>query len=149
MRISWLSIMVLVASAGVAQAQHRSALDRAAATDRALSQTDIDAKVKPLSAGISRCYLDATGGARGGQLTVQLEIDRRGTLDQVAVSTPGLPAKLARKIEACVRGLVEPLAFPARRTSTTAVIPYHFQRTEAPNAGPQLSCWSPRGCRGR
>ena len=43
MRISWLSIVVLVASTGVAQAQHRSALERASATQRELSQADIDA----------------------------------------------------------------------------------------------------------
>ncbi len=149
MRISWLSIVVLAASAGVAQAQHRAATERAHATDRALSQADIDAKVKPVSAEINRCYLDAAGTTRGGHLTVQLAIHRRGKLDAVSVQTPGLPAKVARKIEACVRDVVEPLEFPARRTSTTAVLPYYFQRTEAPAAGPQLSCWSPRGCPGR
>ena len=149
MRISWLSIVVLVASAGVAQAEHRSALEGAPATERTLSLADIDAKVKPVSAEISKCYLDAAGAERGGQLTVHLAIHRRGKLDSVTVATPGLPVKVARKIETCVRGLVEALEFPARRTSTTAVIPYHFQRTEAPNAGPQLSCWNPRGCPGR
>jgi len=150
MRTSWLSIVILVASAGVARAEHRSsAADRAQADGRSLSQAEIDAQVKPLSAEISKCYLDATAGARGGELRVQLEIHRRGKLDAVSVATPGLPAKTARKVEACVRSIVEPLEFPARRTSTTAVIPFHYQRTEAPSAGPQLSCWSPRGCPGR
>jgi hypothetical protein len=150
MRTSWLSIVILVASAGVARAEHRqSAAERAQASDAALSQAEIDAQVKPVSAELGRCYLDATAGARGGKLVVQLEIHRRGKLDAVSVSTPGLPVKAAQKVEACVRGIVEPLEFPARRTSTTAVIPFYFQRTEAPNAGPQLSCWSPRGCPGR
>ena len=36
-----------------------------------------------------------------------------------------------------------------RKTFTTATIPYFFQRTAAPNAGPQLSCWDPKGCRTR
>ncbi|HWO20432.1 MAG TPA: hypothetical protein VNO30_16800 [Kofleriaceae bacterium] len=151
MRISWLSIVILVATAGVAQAEHRSsASERARATDRALSQTEIDAQVKPVSAEISKCYVDAVAGTQGGgKLLVQLEIHRRGRLDSVSVSTPGLPAKTARRIEACVRGLVEPIEFPARRTSTTAVLPFFFQRTATPNAGPQQSCWNPRGCPGQ
>ena len=150
MRNSWLSIVVLLASAGVAQAEHRSAAEKARATEQALSQADIDAQVGPVSAEISKCYVDATASLRGGgQLVVQLSIHRRGKLDAVTVSTPGLPAKVAQKVEACVRGLVEPLEFPARRTSTTAVVPFYFQRTDAPNAGPQLSCWNPRGCRGQ
>jgi hypothetical protein len=148
MRSSWLSIVVLVASAGVAQAEFRSsATERGRAAEQALSQADIDAQVKPVSAEISKCYLDAA--AQGGQLKVQLAIHRRGTLDTVTVAAPGVPAKIARKIEACVRGVVEPLEFPARRTSTTAVLPFFFQRTAAPNAGPQQSCWSSRGCPGR
>jgi hypothetical protein len=151
MRISWLSIVVLVASAGVAQAEHRSsASERARATEQSLSQADIDAQVKPVSAEINKCYVDAVAAVQGGgKLTVQLAIHRRGTLDAVTVSTPGLPAKIARKIEACVRGVVEPLEFPARRTSTTAVLPFFFQRTATAHTGPQPSCWSPRGCPGR
>jgi len=149
MRNSWLSIAILVASAGVAQAEHRSAAERAPATAVSLSQAEIDAQVKPVSAAINRCYIDATAGQRGGEFRVELSIHRRGKLDGVSVSTPGLPAKIAQKVEACVRGVVAPLEFPARRTSTTAVVPFYFQRTEAPNAGPQLSCWNPRGCSGQ
>lgn len=149
MRSSWFSIVLLVASAGVAQAEFRSSgPERARAPEQALSQADIDAQVKPVSAEISKCYLDAAAQG-GGQLKVQLAIHRRGTLDAVTVTAPGVPAKIARKIEACVRGVVEPLEFPARRTSTTAVLPFFFQRTAAPNAGPQQSCWSSRGCPGR
>ena len=147
MRISWLSIAILVASAGVAQAERSPARgDLDAQAERSLSRGEIDAQVRPVSAEIGRCYLDAVAGARGGHLVVQLAIHRRGKLDAVGVSAPGLPVKLARKIEACVRGLVEPLEFPVRRAPTTAVIPYYFQLTDAPNAGPQLSCWSSRGC---
>ena len=148
MRTSWLSIVVVLASAGVAQAEHRSAGERAPATAGSLSQGDIDAQVKPVSAAISKCYVDAAASVRGGgELRVELAIHRRGKLDAVTVATPGLPAKVALRIESCVRGVVAPLEFPMRRTSTTAVIPFYFQRTDAPNAGPQLSCWNPRGCK--
>ena len=161
MRITWLSILVLVAAAGAARAEHRGSGERPApdgsvealrrsATERTLSLSEINAKVKPLSAEIGKCYLDAAADVRGaGQLMVQLAIHRRGKLDAVTVQTPGLSAKLARKIEACVRTVVEPLEFPARRAPTTAVLPFYFQHTAAPGAGPQLSCHSPRGCPGR
>jgi hypothetical protein len=149
MRITSLSLVVLMALAGAAQAEHRGpAPERARSLERTLSLGDIDAQVKPVSAEISRCYLDAVAGARGGHLVVQLAIHRRGKLDSVSVQSPGLPAKVAQKIETCVRAVVEPLEFPLRRTPTTAVIPYYFQLTAAPNAGPQLSCWSSRGCPG-
>ena len=151
MRTSWLSSMILVASlaapfvasVGAARAERRG-------PDRTLTLAEVEAQVKPVSAEISRCYLDAAAGARaGGELRVQLDIHRRGKLDAVSVAAPGLPAKLLRKVELCVRGLVEPIEFPARRAPTTAVVPFYFQRTDAPNAGPQLTCWSPRGCPGR
>jgi len=142
MRSIWLTIAVLLVSTSAARAERSGVL-------RTLSQAEIDARLKPVSAEISRCYHEATGGAHGGKLVVELGIHRRGSLDTVAVQTPGLPAKLARKVEACVRDIVEPLEFPARRTSTSAVIPFLFHRAEAPGAGPQLSCWSPRGCPGR
>jgi len=47
-------------------------------------------------------------------------------------------------IDACVQATV---TFPARRTWTTATVPYFLLHTDAPNAGPQLSCWDPNGCR--
>lgn len=164
MRTSCLSVLVVLASAGAAHAEHRGsgesgnseaaaleavAQGRARATERTLSLSEIDARVQPVSADIGKCYLEATGGARGGQLLVQLAIHRRGSLDTVTVQTPGLSAKLARRVASCVRSLVEPLSFPMRRAGTTAVLPFHFQRTEAPNAGPQLSCFSAKGCPGR
>jgi len=150
MRTSWLSIVILVASVSAARAERRGLGERAAGPDRTLTLAEIEAQVKPVSAEISRCYLDAAAGTRaGGELRVQLEIHRRGKLDGVSVAAPGLPGKLLRKVESCVRGLVEPIEFPARRAPTTAVVPFFFQRTEAPNAGPQLSCWNSRGCPGR
>lgn len=152
-----LSSVALVAAlvAGTAGAAHaeqprRAATERARSTERTLSLVDIHAKVKPVSNDIGQCYLDAAANVRGaGQLVVQLAIHRTGTLDGVTVQTPGLDRKRSLQIESCVRDVVGALEFPARRTSTTAVVPYFFQHTDAPNAGPQLSCWNPRGCSGR
>lgn len=150
MRSSWLSIVILVASVSAARAERSGPAERPAGPDRTLTLAEVQAQVRPVSAEISRCYLEATAGTRaGGELRVQLEIHRRGKLDGMSVAAPGLPVKLLHRVEACVRGLVEPLEFPARRAPTTAVVPFYFQRTEAPNAGPQPSCWNARGCPGR
>lgn len=115
--------------------------------DRTLTLAEIHEQVRPVAPEISRCYLDARGRERGGEMTVQLGIHRRGKLESVSVQTPGVPRAVAAKIETCVRAVVAPLEFPVRRAPTTAVVPYHFQRTVTPGGGPQLSCWNPRGCR--
>ena len=61
-----------------------------------------------------------------------------------------VPAELAvdtaRQVAACVRGVVAPLRFPTKKSFNTIVVPFYFQHTTAPGAGPQLSCWDARGC---
>ena len=117
---------------------------------RTLGVSEVNDVVKPLSADLERCYLDNAADAKGaGKLDVKLGIFRKGTIFSVDVATPGLPAKLAKKVEACVKKTVAnaKLAFPARKADTTIVIPFLFQKTNAPNSGPYESCWDPRGCR--
>jgi hypothetical protein len=138
------STVILLALAGVASAQPKPQ----PAQPRTLEAPDVEASVKPVATDIERCYLDAAGEVKGtARLEISLAIHRTGLLDSVDVATPGLPAKAARKVDSCVRSLVEKLRFPARRSSTTAVVPYSFHKVDAPNAGPQLSCWSPKGCK--
>lgn len=139
MRIA-LPIVLVLSATSIATADTKPAAN--------LAPSEVEASVKPLVADIERCYLDSAGDTRGaGHLQIALAIHRTGLLDSIDVATPGLPAKLARKVDSCVRPLVEKLRFPARRNSTTAIVPYFFQRTDAPNAGPQLSCWNPKGCK--
>ena len=117
------------------------------ADDRALSPQDVQAKLKPMSNDIARCYMDHTTDLRGaGHLALVLTVSKHGILEQVSVQTPGVAPKVAKQIDGCIRETIATVAFPAKRTSTTATVPYFFQRTAAPNAGPQLSCWDPAGC---
>ena len=107
----------------------------------------VTAQVRPQRQQIEQCYLDVAADAHGaGRLEVTLVIARDGYVLKATTATPGLPAKTAKKIETCVKAIVEPIKFPTRRNDTTAVVPYIFQRTESPDSGPQLSCWDPKGC---
>lgn len=112
-----------------------------------LEAAEITAEVRPYGPAIERCYLARLGETRrAGKLDLKLLISRDGSVVSVTVTADGLSARAARKASACIREATAGLHFPLRRNDTTAVVPYYFQRTEAPGAGPQLSCWNPRGC---
>ena len=122
-----------------------------AAADRpphSLSVADITAQLAPIADDIERCFLDRAS-ATGGKLELVLTVTRKGQVESLIVKTPGLSAKVGKQIDGCIRPLVEPVAFPVRRTFTTATIPFLFQKTAAPGAGPQLSCWDAAGCPGK
>lgn len=125
----------------------------AAAADpkpRALSAADVSTQLAPYSDRIEHCYLDRTAEIRGaGQLEIVLTVTRHGSVESLAVKTPGLAPRLGKQIDGCIRETIASVAFPARKTFTTATVPFFFQRTDAPNAGPQPSCWDPKGCRTR
>lgn len=141
MRLALATAFVLAAHSTVVAADPRPV---------SLSAADVSAQLAPYAEQIERCYLDRTPEVRGaGQLQLVLTVTRHGSLEAIAIKTPGLAAKLAKQIDGCIRETIGTVAFPARRTFTTATIPYFFQRTLAPNAGPQLSCWDPKGCHGR
>jgi len=112
-----------------------------------LEAGEISALVVPVGRDIERCYIDGLGETgRAGKLDLTFVIGRTGEIVSLRVAAGSLPTRSARKIESCVRTAVETVRFPARRNDTTAIVPYYFQRTVAPNAGPQLSCWNPKGC---
>lgn len=117
--------------------------------ERYLTTSDVTTVVGDRAADIERCYLDAVGASRrGGKLDVMFTIARNGSVLSVDTAAPSLSAVAAHRMHTCIRTAVEGLTFPSRRNDTTAIVPYYFQRTDAPNAGPQLSCWNPRGCQG-
>jgi hypothetical protein len=128
----------LTGSAGSTSAAQREAY---------LTAREISTQVSPYAAEIEHCYLERAGNVkRTGRLDLTVMIARDGVVQAVRTATPGLPAHTARRVEACIRDIVEPLRFPARRSDTTAIVPYAFQKTHAPDAGPLMSCWNPRGC---
>jgi hypothetical protein len=108
-----------------------------------LDADEISSVVAPYAQDIERCF-DRT--RRAGHLELTLVIGRAGDVVTLRAAAVGLSTEAARKIEACIGVTVAQARFPARRSDTTAVVPYYFQRTAAPNAGPQLSCWNARGC---
>ena len=111
-----------------------------------LAARDIAALVAPHNPEIERCYLDESGTSRrSGHLDLTLVIARDGNVLSLKAAA-GMPAKMTHKIETCIHAAIDSLQFPARHNDTTAVVPYFFQKTDAPNAGPQLSCWNPKGC---
>ncbi|HZJ65750.1 MAG TPA: hypothetical protein VFD36_19705 [Kofleriaceae bacterium] len=116
--------------------------------ERYLTTGDVSEIIAQRGAEIEHCYVDALGAARrGGRLDLMFVIARDGHVVSLDSAAPGVPVVAAHHLHKCLRTAVEALQFPARRNDTTAVVPYYFQRTDAPNAGPQLSCWNPRGCK--
>jgi hypothetical protein len=109
-----------------------------------LEADEIAAAVAPIGPDVEHCFV--AGARRAGHLDLTLLIARDGGVISLRASAAGLTSEGARRVEACIGAAIRSLRFPARRNDTTAVIPYYFQRTVARNAGPQLSCWNPRGC---
>jgi hypothetical protein len=146
-------VLVLPAIAGADSKPH--ALPGLAKTARAdtpdkktLDATEVTERMKVWNDDITDCYLKAAGDVKGaGRLEIKLTIHRTGVVDAVDVATPGLSLRASKKVASCVKPLVVDTTFPARRAGTIAVVPYFYQRTDAPNSGPQYSCWDPKGCR--
>ena len=112
-----------------------------------LTASDIASEVAPYAPDIQRCYREANGDVpRASHVSLTLVIAADGRLRSLEASSPGLSARTTRRIAACARSVLDLVRFPARRNETIAVVPYYFQKTDAPNAGPQLSCWSAKGC---
>lgn len=142
MRLTIVALYALIAVPAIASA------DSAQPLPRTLEVSEVAATMKPYGEDINRCYLDAAADVKGaGKLEITLSIHRTGKLDAIDVATPGLPKKVAGRVATCVKSVVEKTAFPARRSPTTAIVPFFYQHTAAPGSGPQLSCWNPRGCK--
>jgi hypothetical protein len=111
-----------------------------------LEAREVAALVAPHAPDIERCYLDGVGSKRGSYLALTLVVARDGSLLSLRTAIPGMPGKTLRKIAACAQEALAPVQFPSRRNDTTVIVPYYFQKTWAPGAGPQPSCWNAKGC---
>jgi hypothetical protein len=111
-----------------------------------LTAGEIRAGVAPHARDIQRCYRDELGDTHATQLELTLVIAYNGRVRSAKANVPGLPAKAAQKMASCMRTALVSARFPERRSDTMAVLPYVFQKTDAPDAGPQLSCWNRKGC---
>ena len=120
---------------------------RPARKPMSLAASEIAAAVAPHAREIQRCYTDELGDARGaGHLELTLVIAYTGRVRSAKASVPGLPARSTTRMASCMRTALAAARFPERRSDTMAVLPYFFQKTEAPAAGPQFSCWDRKGC---
>jgi hypothetical protein len=112
-----------------------------------LEASEVAAEVRPYAPDIERCYLDRLDDIRhAGRLALTFVIGRDGHVVSLDAAAPGLPTRTVHQMAACIREVVDPIHFPARRAETTAIVPYLFQHTNTPGGGPQLSCWNPKGC---
>lgn len=97
---------------------------------------------------ILACYADNAHSRRAtGKLTLQATVLRGGAVIGLTIDAPGVTGIELALLTNCVRKEVDTWHFPVRRDDTMIVIPYYFQKTYAPKAGPQYSCWNPRGCK--
>ena len=136
MRSSFAAVLLLVPAFALADAR------------RDLAPEEIRAQVKAFDGEVFQCYRDAVGDRAGaGRIDITLDIHRTGIVDRIVIATPGLPTKLAKRVDSCVRGAFGEMRFPVRRVGTVATIPYVYQRTAARGAGPAYSCWSAKGCK--
>lgn len=120
---------------------------RAARQAAFLDASEIAAQVRPYAPDIERCYLDRLDDVRrAGRLDLTFVIGRDGHVVSLDAAAPGLPSRTVHQVATCIREALDPIHFPARRSDTTAIVPYLFQHTNTPGIGPQLSCWNPKGC---
>jgi hypothetical protein len=132
------------AHADSAEAGIQAASDPFARREPFLSNGDIKSTIAPYSQELESCYLDH--GGHGGKLEVTVVISRDGHLTSLKADAQGVSPKATHKIESCLKEIGETVQFPERRSETTAVLPWLFQKTSAPGAGPALSCWNAKGC---
>lgn len=112
-----------------------------------LTTRDIASEVDRYEPAVQRCYLSGVGpSGRAGRLELMLIIGHEGGVVSLDAAAPDLGARATLAVRGCILDAIGGLRFPERRNDTTAILPYYFQRTVAPGAGPALSCWNPRGC---
>ncbi len=112
--------------------------------ERTLTAAELGRYIEPYVPAIRACYLTHTRGrSPSAALRLEIIVHRDGSVWKLGVVAPGVKG---RRLEACVQKLAQSWHFPVRAGFTTAVIPFFFQRTRAPGAGPQPGCVSARGC---
>lgn len=127
----------MLGSAPIAAAQAQGGGDPDQPT---LNASDLKKYFAPYIVGVKDCYVASSRGRTATNL-LRLEIVIRpdGTVSRFAFKAPGVIGTSLRVLDGCLRSLSETWHFPVRRGFTTAVLPFQFQRTYAPGAGPTAS----------
>ncbi|HVV81449.1 MAG TPA: AgmX/PglI C-terminal domain-containing protein [Kofleriaceae bacterium] len=111
-----------------------------------LAAAVIEQALTPYLAGVRACYLTNVRTPRAAHMRLEIVIEPHGQVSRVGVVAPEVTRAERARVVACVRREIARWHFPLRGGATWAVIPFYFQRTQWPGAGPMPSCWSPRGC---
>lgn len=143
MRAALLTALVLATSTASAQPWRADNVE-----ERGLTAEQIQRYASGYFPEIKACYLEHGRKSRSatGELSLRLIVHRNGYVHEFALDAPGVRGRHLRKLEGCVRMQVLGWHFPVRRDFTTAILPYYFLYLDVPGAGPQYSCWNPRGC---
>lgn len=112
-----------------------------------LTAAELQTYFAPHLPEIRRCYLaNARDKGATGALRLELIVHSNGSMYRFGFAAPGVRARWLARLDACLRALATTWHLPERKGFTTAVVPFYFQRTSAPGAGPIESCWDARGC---
>lgn len=141
---------ILILTAATVAWTHDASADRTRSlgVERSLTAADIEYYAAPYLPAIKACYVEHGRPAPGstGELALNLAIHRDGGITGVTIEAPGVRGRWLRELTRCVRTQVATWHFPVRRDPTTAILPYYFLHLNIRGAGPQPSCWNPRGC---
>jgi hypothetical protein len=145
MRTVLFSILTCSVAFAEAPATSSPSLDE----DRTLTATELSRYTAPYFPVINACYVKHARAVKAstGELSIRLVVHRDGHVRDVYVGAPGVRSNALRNLERCIRTDAQTWHFPVRRDFTTAILPFYFLRLDIPKAGPQYSCWNPRGCR--
>jgi hypothetical protein len=105
-----------------------------------LNAKDLKKYFAPYIAGVKDCYAaNSRDRTATGVLRLELVIRPDGTVNRFSFKAPGIIGAPHRLLDICLRSQSETWHFPVRRGFTTAVLPFQFQITYAPGAGPKAS----------
>ncbi len=112
-----------------------------------LTSAEVQTSFAPYLPEVRACYLaNARGTGVTGVLRLELIIHPNGSVYRFGFAAPGVRGRSLARLDGCLRALATSWHLPERKGFTSAVVPYLFQRTSAPGAGPIESCWDARGC---
>lgn len=135
--MTWV-IVVLLAATATARPDDPSAT---------LTAAEVQRYFAPYLPEIRGCYLaSARAKSATGELRLELIVHPNGSVYRFGFVAPGVRPPHLGKLDSCLRALASSWHLVERKGFTTAVVPFFFQRTSAPGAGPIESCWDARGC---
>lgn len=143
---AFLAVMTLLTAAAWRVDNPRR--ERDAPEERGLTREQVEHYTGAHQPEIRACYEEQSRGiaAATGKLVLRATVLRNGSITELAVEAPGITGIRYQRLVQCIRDDVETWQLPVRRDDTQIVVPFLFQRVNAPGAGPQYSCWNPRGC---